>query len=78
MTIEPSDPTLRPIHRAELTGVSITVCCPACDTQQSEVIEMDQNTGPGWEIEMEHRWVECDTCGELLDVGFGCDMEAAE
>ena len=73
-----TDPDLRPIHRAEITGVQIGVLCPCCNTQQTETVELGQNTGPGWDVEMEDRWVDCGTCGELLDVGFGCDMEAME
>lgn len=70
--------TLRPIHPATVTGVQISVLCPCCNTQQTETVELDQCTGPGWEVEMEHRWVDCDTCGELLDVWFSCDMEEME
>ncbi|WP_137010134.1 hypothetical protein [Aquitalea aquatilis] len=55
---------------ARLMPRCIEFVCPTCEHSQDQGIELAEDGSGDFRVPVENRFVECEECGQLLDIGW--------
>ncbi|OVE46705.1 hypothetical protein [Chromobacterium violaceum] len=55
---------------ARLLPRGIQFVCPVCEYSQDQDIDLDEDSSGYFRVPVENRFVECEACGQLLDIGW--------